>query len=38
MKRQGSKHTITNYVTVPSIDLYVSKVEQAGGKVVIPKT
>jgi len=38
MKRQGTQHTITNYVTIPSIDEYVLKIEQAGGKVVIPKT
>jgi predicted enzyme related to lactoylglutathione lyase len=38
MKRQSPQHTVTNYVTVPSVDEYASKLEQAGGKVIIPKT
>jgi uncharacterized protein len=38
MKRQSPEHTVTNYITVSSIDKYASKLEQAGGKVIIPKT
>ena len=38
MKRQSPEHTVTNYITVSSIDEYVSKLEKAGGKVIIPKT
>ncbi len=38
MKRQAPEHTITNYVTVPAIDEYISKIEQAGGKIMIKKT
>ncbi len=38
MKRQAPEHTMTNYITVPSIDEYIPKIEQAGGKIMIPKT
>ena len=38
MKRQSPEHTVTNYITVSAIDEYTSKLEQAGGKVIIPKT
>jgi predicted enzyme related to lactoylglutathione lyase len=38
MKRQDPSQAITNYVTVSSIDEYSSKIEQAGGKVMMPKT
>jgi predicted enzyme related to lactoylglutathione lyase len=38
MKRQSPHHTVTNYVTVSSIDEYSTKLENAGGKVIIPKT
>jgi predicted enzyme related to lactoylglutathione lyase len=37
MKRQHPKQPITNYIDVPSIDESAAKVEQLGGKVVIPK-
>ncbi len=37
MKRQSTQHTVTNYITVSSIDEYSSKIEQSGGKVIIPK-
>lgn len=30
--------SVTNYISVPSIDEYKSKVEQAGGKITVPKT
>ncbi len=38
MKRQAPEHSVTNYITVPSVDDYASKIEEAGGKVVMPKT
>jgi predicted enzyme related to lactoylglutathione lyase len=38
MKRQAPEHKMTNYITVLSIDDYVSKIQQAGGKIMIPKT
>jgi predicted enzyme related to lactoylglutathione lyase len=38
MKRQAPEHSVTNYITVPSIDDYASKIEGAGGKVIMPKT
>ena len=37
MQRQHPQHPITNYIDVPSIDEYMAKVEQLGGKVVVPK-
>jgi hypothetical protein len=36
-KRDKPQETITNYVDVPSVDAYIAKVEQLGGKVVVPK-
>ena len=38
MKRQAPEHSVTNYVTVASVDDYASKIEEAGGKVIMPKT
>jgi predicted enzyme related to lactoylglutathione lyase len=38
MKRQDPKHTVTNYITVSSIEQYQSKIEQHGGKIMIKKT
>jgi predicted enzyme related to lactoylglutathione lyase len=38
MKRQAPEHSVTNYITVPSIEDYASKIEEAGGKVIMPKT
>ncbi len=38
MKRQDPGHSVTNYITVSSIDEYVSTIEQSGGKIIIPKT
>jgi uncharacterized protein len=38
MKRQAPEHSVTNYITVTSIDDYKSKIEEAGGKVIMPKT
>ena len=37
MQRQHPQQGITNYIDVPSIDEYAAKVEQIGGKVVVPK-
>lgn len=38
MKRQSPQQTVTNYVTVSSIDQYDSKIEQSGGKIIMQKT
>ncbi|MBN2477210.1 MAG: VOC family protein [Pirellulales bacterium] len=38
LPRQHPQHPITNYIDVPSIEQYVAKIEQLGGKVVVPKT
>ena len=37
MKRQFPEHSVTNYITVPSVDDYASRIEEAGGKVIMPK-
>lgn len=37
MKRQHPQQMICNFVTVPSIEEYSSKVEDLGGKILIPK-
>ena len=37
MKRQLSQHQNTNFIDVESVDEYSSKVQQLGGKVVVPK-
>ena len=38
MKRQNPQQPITVYIDVSSIDDYVVKVENLGGKVVVPKS
>ena len=39
MKRQAPQQQgITNYISVPSVDEFVAKVEKLGGKVCMPKT
>ena len=38
MAKQHPEHRPTNYINVPSLDEYTAKVEQIGGKVVMPKT
>jgi uncharacterized protein len=38
MKRPAPEHSVTNYITVLSVDDYASKIEEAGGKVIMPKT
>jgi uncharacterized protein len=37
MKRQMPQHQNTNFIDVESVDEYSSKVQQLGGKVVVPK-
>jgi predicted enzyme related to lactoylglutathione lyase len=36
-KRQKFQETIANYIDVPSIDEFIKKAEEFGGKVVTPK-
>jgi len=38
MKRQQPQQGITNYIDVPSIEEYVSKVQKLGGRIVVPKS
>ena len=38
MERQSPQHTITNYVSVASVDQAALKVEKLGGKICMPKT
>ena len=38
MKRQNPQQGITNFIGVDSIDDYSSKVQQLGGKILVPKT
>jgi predicted enzyme related to lactoylglutathione lyase len=38
MKRQSPEHKVTNYITVNSIEEYTQNIEQAGGKIIVPKT
>ena len=38
MKRQHPQHGITNYVSVPSVDKFMAKVQKLGGKICMPKT
>ena len=37
MKRQNSEHKPVNYIAVESVDEYSKKIEELGGKVVVPK-
>ena len=37
MKRQMPQHQNTNFIDVESVEEYSSKVQQLGGKVVVPK-
>ena len=37
LKRQNEMHTVTNYVNVSNIDEMASKIEEAGGKIIVPK-
>jgi predicted enzyme related to lactoylglutathione lyase len=38
MKRMHPPHTITNYITVPSVVKFMAKVEKLGGSICKPKT
>lgn len=38
MKRQQPQQMICYFITISSIDNYSSKVEQLGGKILVPKT
>ena len=38
MKRQSQEHNVTNYITVNSLEEHIQKIEQAGGKIIVPKT
>ena len=38
IKRQDPQQLNLNYISVPSIDEYSKKVDELGGKVVMPKT
>ena len=37
MKRQNSKHKPVNYISVESVDEYSKKIEELGGRIVVPK-
>jgi len=38
LKKQNESHTITNYITVKSVDESAKKVEELDGKIVMPKS
>ena len=38
MMRRQSLPSVTNYISVSSIQDYLTKIEQAGGKITVPKT
>jgi predicted enzyme related to lactoylglutathione lyase len=38
MKRQQPQQGITSYISVPSVDQFVAKVQKLGGKICMPKT
>jgi predicted enzyme related to lactoylglutathione lyase len=38
MKRQNPQQSILNYVGVPSIDEYSKRINELGGKIIVPKT
>ena len=38
MKRQNPEHKLTSYILVESVDAYAKKIEDAGGKILAPKT
>lgn len=37
MKKQNPEHKFTYYVLVESVDEYSKKIEELGGKVIVPK-
>lgn len=38
MKRMDANQKVTNYIMVESVDDFVKKTQQLGGKIIIPKT
>jgi len=38
IKRQNPEHKLTSYILVESVDAYAKKIEDAGGKILVPKT
>ncbi len=38
MKKQNPEHKATNYISVESVDEYTKKIEELGGKIIVPKT
>ena len=38
LKRQSPQHSITNYISVASVDRAASKVRKLGGKIIMPRT
>ena len=38
MKREAPQQQIINYVDVPSVADYVAKIQELGGRVLVPKT
>jgi hypothetical protein len=37
MKRQDPEEKLTNYILVESVDEYAKKIEDSGGKIIVPK-
>jgi predicted enzyme related to lactoylglutathione lyase len=37
-QRQGQDHAIVNYISVDSVDKYITKIQKLGGRVCMPKT
>ena len=37
LKRQNPQHRPVNYIAVESVDNYIAKIEQLGGKIIVPK-
>jgi predicted enzyme related to lactoylglutathione lyase len=37
MKRQDPEHKPVNYIAVESVDEYIKKIEELGGRVIVPK-
>lgn len=38
LEKQNEQHLVTNYVNVENIDTTAAKVEELGGKIIVPKT
>jgi hypothetical protein len=38
MKREHPEQKITSYILVESVDEYAKKIEESGGKIIVPKT